>query len=155
MAQPKTFSVQFPRDKRLATLRGHILRFKACVPMAVTEAVYRQAIAEGGIDGSVKISVDEPVPVSEPDPEPENDPDTTEQIHQDSELGIGEVEGTGTQTPLLAIARVMREIIDEANPDLLTGEGQPKAAEVNKRFGQETTREQRDEARKLLDEGIV
>lgn len=132
------FSVQFPSDRRVATLYGKVFRFKAGVPKTVDERTYRQAIAEGGIDGNVKLSI-EPAAPSNPD----------------SEEGIGDVEGTGTETPILAIARAMREIIDEADPDKLTESGRPKAAEVNDRFGSDTTKEQREEAYKLIEEGVI
>ena len=140
----KKHSVQFAQDTRLAMTNGHIKLFQAGVPKQVDEKTYRQAIAQGGIDGKIKLTLDDM-----------DGEEATNETDPDSEDGIGNVEGTGTETPVLGIARVMRDIIDEGDADNLTDGGRPKAVEVNRRFGSDTSKEQREAAYNMIEEGTV
>lgn len=144
----QTFSVQFPKDTRLATLHGHIVRFKAFEPRVVNEAIYRQAIAEGGFDGSIELKKPE-AQVARPPSEPTAPADHT------SEEGIGDVEGTGTDSGVLRVAQICREMIDEADVDKLTSGNKPKLADLSQAAGFTVSAELRDEAMKMVEDGIV
>lgn len=142
------FSVQFATDKRLATLYGHVVLFKAFEPREVTEAIYRQAIAEGGFDGNLELK----------QPKAEVNQNPNEQVapaDHTSEEGIGDVEGTGTDSGVLRVAQICREIIDEADMDKLTSGNKPKLADLSQAAGFTVSAELRDEAMKMVEDGIV
>lgn len=141
------YSVQFTTNKRLATLRGHVILFKAFEPKMVPEAIYRQAMSEGGIDGNMKLAVQQT--------QDSKDAATVSTTDQNSEEGIGEVEGTGTDSGVLRVAQICREIIDAADMDKLTSGNKPKLSSLSQDAGFEVSSELRDEAMKLVADGIV
>lgn len=140
------YSVQFVTDKRLATVYGHVVCFKAFEPKEVPEAMYRQAIAEGGIDGNMKLSV-EKTEAQEAAKKPETD--------HTSEEGIGDVEGTGTDSGVLKVAQICRDIIDAADMDKLTSGNKPKLTALSQAAGFDVSSELRDSAMELVEDGIV
>lgn len=144
----QTFSVQFAKDTRLATLRGHVVLFKAFEPRQVPEAIYRQAIAEGGFDGKLELK--------QPEAQAPQEPEKQEvQADHTSEEGIGDVEGTGTDSGVLRVAQICREIIEEADMDKLTSGNKPKLADLSQAAGFTVSAELRDEAMKMVEDGIV
>lgn len=144
------FSVQFAQDKRLATIYGHVILFKAFEPKEVPEGIYRQAIAEGGIDGNMKISIEK---TQKEAAEAEAAKHT--QVDPNSDEGIGTVDGTGTDSGVLRVAEICREIIDSADMDKLTSGNKPKLTELSTVAGFAVSSELRDEAMKLVEDGIV
>lgn len=132
MSQTKRHLVQFVQDTRVATRQGQITRFRAGEPKAVNEAVYRQALLQGGIPGDAKVTI-------EPNP-PAGD------------SGEGSDPSDGH---LLALARAIREVIDEADPDSITSDGQPKMEVLRSMVDFPVDQGMRDEARKLLEQEIV
>lgn len=156
------FSVQFATDKRLATIYGHVILFKAFEPKEVPEGIYRQAIAEGGIDGNMKISIEKSQKEAAEAEAAEAEAEAAEaeaakhtQTDPNSDEGIGEVEGTGTDSGVLKVAQICRDIIDSADMDKLTAGNKPKLSELSSAAGFTVSAELRDEAMKMVEDGIV
>lgn len=130
-----TKSVQFAEDTRLATLTGHVIRFEACVPRTVSDKVYRECMAKGGIDGSYKI--------------------TKENDGEDNDETQNATNHDGGGNPILLIAEAAKEIIEEGDTNSFSESGKIKCQVLSERCGITVTAEQRDEAQKMVEDGEV
>lgn len=121
--------ILFQRDTRVSTTTGHSMHFPANEARGVNrQDIMVQAFHQGGM------RVEKPGPQEAPG--------------FDSDLGQ-----TGPNSKLQVVAAAIREIVDEDNPDLLTGEGKVKLDELSRRVEDNVSAAERDQAQELLDKG--
>lgn len=128
--KPRNKSVQFAKAHRLATTRGHIMWFRPGVPRNVTQEMYDEAMRQGGVDGDVDLS----------------------SAREDAESADEE----GDDLSVEKVAEAMREIINEGDPEKLTDNQEVRMSALRDELGtDDVTTEDRDAAKKMLDEGAA
>ena len=132
-------SVQFPYNKRLATTKGHVFLFEACKPREVPDSIYREAMRQGGVDGKVKMSVE----------------DSGDESSEDERPAFEGPSDDDPKPPVEAIAEVVRDIIDGGNSDhIIESSGKVKVNVLKEYMRRDDiTAEDRDAAHELLEQG--
>jgi hypothetical protein len=123
-------------DRRIATLKGHVLIFKARVPQAVPPGIEEELMAAGIVP--VAVVGDVPLRTLEEAIQEEQDARTAQDEH-DTAVAVAAITKKSPEFDQAVFEAAVREVIAKNDPDDLTEAGNPKVKSVEALTGFKVT----------------